>query len=79
MADNFIYLQSMERVGGKHNDQSVQQPRCYNLVMKSRPVEVQPLDQISQIKHEILAVIQYSRIHAQRHRHAMVELVKEDG
>jgi succinate dehydrogenase / fumarate reductase iron-sulfur subunit len=42
-------------------------------------VEVQPLDRISQIKHEILANTDLPESTAQRHRHAMVELVKEDG
>jgi succinate dehydrogenase / fumarate reductase iron-sulfur subunit len=52
--------------------------RCYNC-NEVCPVEVQPLDRISQIKHEILANTDLPESTAQRHRHAMVELVKEDG
>ncbi len=52
--------------------------RCYNC-NEVCPVEVQPLDRISQIKHEILADHDLPESTAQRHRHTMVELVKEDG
>jgi succinate dehydrogenase / fumarate reductase, iron-sulfur subunit len=52
--------------------------RCYNC-NEVCPVEVQPLDRISQIKHEILANQDLPESTAQRHRHTMVELVKEDG
>ncbi len=52
--------------------------RCYNC-NEVCPVEVQPLDRISQIKHEILANTDLPESTAQRHRHTMVELVKEDG
>ena len=52
--------------------------RCYNC-NEVCPVEVQPLDRISQIKHEILADTNLPESTAQRHRHTMVELVKEDG
>ncbi|MDX2256191.1 MAG: succinate dehydrogenase/fumarate reductase iron-sulfur subunit [Pseudanabaenaceae cyanobacterium bins.39] len=52
--------------------------RCYNC-NEVCPVEVQPLDRISQIKHEILSDPHLPESTAQRHRHTMVELVKQDG
>ena len=52
--------------------------RCYNC-NEVCPVEVQPLDRISQIKQEILADPDLPESTAQRHRHVMVELVKADG
>jgi succinate dehydrogenase / fumarate reductase, iron-sulfur subunit len=42
-------------------------------------VGVQPLDRISQIKQEILKDTDLPESTAQRHRHTMVELVKEEG
>jgi succinate dehydrogenase / fumarate reductase, iron-sulfur subunit len=52
--------------------------RCYNC-NEVCPVEVKPLDRISQIKQEILKDTDLPESTAQRHRHTMVELVKEDG
>jgi succinate dehydrogenase / fumarate reductase, iron-sulfur subunit len=52
--------------------------RCYNC-NEVCPVEVEPLDRISQIKHEILQNPDLPDSTAQRHRHTMVELVKTDG
>jgi succinate dehydrogenase / fumarate reductase, iron-sulfur subunit len=52
--------------------------RCYNC-NEVCPVEVQPLDRISQIKQEILKDTDLPESTAQRHRHTMVELVKDDG
>ncbi|AFY74875.1 succinate dehydrogenase and fumarate reductase iron-sulfur protein [Synechococcus sp. PCC 7502] len=52
--------------------------RCYNC-NEVCPVEVEPLDRISQIKHEILEDSNLPESTAQRHRHVMVELVKADG
>jgi succinate dehydrogenase / fumarate reductase iron-sulfur subunit len=52
--------------------------RCYNC-NEVCPVEVKPMDRISQIKHEILKDTHLPESTAQRHRHTMVELVKEEG
>jgi succinate dehydrogenase / fumarate reductase, iron-sulfur subunit len=52
--------------------------RCYNC-NEVCPVGVQPLDRISQIKQEILKDTDLPESTAQRHRHTMVELVKEEG
>jgi succinate dehydrogenase / fumarate reductase, iron-sulfur subunit len=52
--------------------------RCYNC-NEVCPVEVQPLDRISQVKQAILASSDLPETTPQRHRHAMVELVKQDG
>ncbi len=52
--------------------------RCYNC-NEVCPVEVQPLDRISQIKHEILANRDLPESMPQRHRHILLDLVKEDG
>jgi succinate dehydrogenase / fumarate reductase iron-sulfur subunit len=52
--------------------------RCYNC-NEVCPVEVQPLDRISQIKHEILAKEDLPKSMPQRHRHTLLDLVKEDG
>jgi succinate dehydrogenase / fumarate reductase, iron-sulfur subunit len=52
--------------------------RCYNC-NEVCPVEVKPLDRISQIKQEILKDTDLPESTAQRHRHTMVELVKEEG
>ncbi len=52
--------------------------RCYNC-NEVCPVGVQPLDRISQIKQEILKDTDLTESTAQRHRHTMVELVKEEG
>jgi len=52
--------------------------RCYNC-NEVCPVEVQPLDRISQIKHEILADRDLPESMPQRHRHILLDLVKEDG
>lgn len=52
--------------------------RCYNC-NEVCPVGVQPLDRISQIKQEILKDTHLPESTAQRHRHTMVELVKEEG
>ncbi|MEE3718998.1 succinate dehydrogenase/fumarate reductase iron-sulfur subunit [Tumidithrix elongata RA019] len=52
--------------------------RCYNC-NEVCPVEVQPLDRISQIKQAILADANLPESTPQLHRHTMVELVKQDG
>lgn len=52
--------------------------RCYNC-NEVCPVEVQPLDRISQIKHEILENSALPESMPQRHRHTLLDLVKEDG
>jgi succinate dehydrogenase / fumarate reductase iron-sulfur subunit len=52
--------------------------RCYNC-NEVCPVGVQPLDRISQIKHEILQDESLPESRPQRHRHVMVSLVKRDG
>jgi succinate dehydrogenase / fumarate reductase iron-sulfur subunit len=52
--------------------------RCYNC-NEVCPVGVQPLDRISQVKQEILRDRDLPESTAQRHRHTMVELVKESG
>lgn len=52
--------------------------RCYNC-NEVCPVGVAPLDRISQIKQEVLRDRELPESTAQRHRHTMVELVKESG
>jgi succinate dehydrogenase / fumarate reductase iron-sulfur subunit len=52
--------------------------RCYNC-NEVCPVGVQPLDRISQIKHEILQDQDLPETRPQRHRHTMVSLVKREG
>jgi len=52
--------------------------RCYNC-NEVCPVEVQPLDRISQIKHEILTNPDLPESMPQRHRHTLLDLVTEDG
>jgi succinate dehydrogenase / fumarate reductase, iron-sulfur subunit len=52
--------------------------RCYNC-NEVCPVDVRPLDRISQVKQAILASTDLPDSTPQRHRHAMVELVKQDG
>jgi succinate dehydrogenase / fumarate reductase, iron-sulfur subunit len=52
--------------------------RCYNC-NEVCPVDVQPMDRISQVKQEILQSTDLPDSTAQRHRHTMVELVKADG
>jgi len=52
--------------------------RCYNC-NEVCPVEVQPLDRITQIKQKILQNSDLPISTAQRHRYTMVEMVKADG
>ena len=52
--------------------------RCYNC-NEVCPVEIEPLDRISQIKQETHADSDLPKSTAQRHRHVIVELVKADG